>query len=376
MTFQFHLPVNLIFGCGAAEQIGTETAKYGRRALIVTGRSSTKESGLLERAETLLKEAGVTSVLFDQVRQNPLTTTVMEGAALGRESGCDSVVALGGGSVIDAAKAIALMCTAEGDINDYILQRRPVVPPLPIIAVPTTCGTGSEGNGTAVLSNPNTNDKRGLRHSLCIPKASIIDPLLMKTMPKSVLASVGFDALCHCMESCLSRKSTPMSAMMALQGMELAISGLPAVYADYDNNEAWEQLTLASTLGGMTIFTSSVAAPHGIEHPASGLRDLVHGRGLAALTPVIYERTLSAAPETFETISKLLGGKTAADCPDRVRRFLEQIDLNTTLSQQGVQEEDIDWMADNCMQVSAMMLQNHPVAFSRDDVREIYRAAL
>ena len=376
MNFQYNLPVNLIFGCGTADQIGAETAKYGKRALIVTGRSSTKQSGLLDRAVTLLQAAGVESILFDRVTQNPLTTTVMEGAALGRTHGCDVVVALGGGSVIDAAKAIALMCVAEGDINDYILQRRSIVPNLPLIAVPTTCGTGSEGNGTAVLSNPETNDKRSIRNVLCIPKASIIDPLLMKTMPKSVLSSVGFDALCHCMESCLSRKSTPMSRMMALRGIELAAAGLPAAYADYENDAAWEALTLASTLGGMTIFAGSVAAPHGIEHPASGLRDLVHGRGLAALTPVIYERSLSAAPETFEAIAKLLGGKTAADCPDCVRRFLEKIDLNINLSQQGVLEEDIEWMADNCMKVSAVMLQNHPVVFTRDEVRDIYRAAL
>ena len=376
LEFQYYLPVNLIFGRGTAEQIGAETAKYGRRALIVTGRSSTKKSGLLARAEAQLDDAGVAHVLFDCVTQNPLTTTVMEGAQLGRAHECDVVLALGGGSVMDAAKAIALMCTAEGDINDYITQQRPIVAPLPLIAVPTTCGTGSEGNGTAVLSNPETKDKRSIRNALCVPKASIVDPLLMKTMPRATLASVGFDALCHCMESCLSRKNTPMSRMLALQGMELAIRNLPAAYEDSENDEAWEGITLASTLGGMTIFASSVAAPHGIEHPASGLRDLVHGRGLAALTPVIYERSLSGAPETFTLIAKALGARKASGCPDAVRRFLERIDLNLTLSQQGILEEDIDWMADNCMKVSAGMLQNHPVLFSRDDVAAIYRAAL
>ncbi len=376
MNFQYNLPVNLIFGCGTAEQIGAETAKYGKRALIVTGRSSTKESGLLARAEALLDDAGVTHVLFDRVTQNPLTTTVMEGAQLGRDNGCDVILALGGGSIMDAAKAIALMCSAEGDINDYILQQRPVTAPLPLIAVPTTCGTGSEGNGTAVLSNPETNDKRSIRNVLCVPKVSVVDPLLMKTMPKSTLASVGFDALCHCMESCLSRKSTPMSRMLAVQGMELVVKNLPAVYEDVENDAAWEGLTLASTLGGMTIFAASVAAPHGIEHPASGLRDLVHGRGLAALTPVIYERSLSAAPETFTLIAKTLGARKASGCPDAVRRFLEKIDLNITLSQQGILEEDVEWMADNCMKVSAGMLQNHPVVFTRDEVRDIYRAAL
>jgi alcohol dehydrogenase class IV len=277
---------------------------------------------------------------------------------------------------MDAAKAIALMCVAEGDITDYLYQRRPAQPILPLIAVPTTCGTGSEGNGTAVLSNPETHDKQGMRNNYFLPRVSIVDPELMKTMPKDILASVGFDALCHNMEALLSRKRQPFADMMALRGIALTVEHLPRVYAGEGDEADWEAVTLASTLGGMSIFTSSVAAPHGLEHPASGLRDIVHGRGLAALTPVIYERSLSAAPEQFETIAKLLGGKTAADCPDAVRRFLEKIDLNITLSQQGVLGEDVEWMTDNCFQVSAMMLQNHPCAFSREDVAEIYRAAL
>ena len=198
----------------------------------------------------------------------------------------------------------------------------------------------------------------------------------MKTMPKPVLAAVVFDALCHNMEAFLSRKRQPFSEIMALRGMELSVKFLPRVYENPDDDEAWEAVTLASTFGGMSIYTSSVVAPHGIEHPASGLRDIVHGCGLAALTPIVYEHTLSAAPEKFRTIAKLLGGKKAADCPDAIRRFLERIDLNCTLSEQGVQEADIDWMTENCFQVSAMMLQNHPCKLTPDDVRAIYRAAL
>lgn len=376
MDFQYNLPVNLLFGCGKADLIGSEAAKYGKRALIVTGRNSARKSGLLDRAVSLLTDAGVESFVFDKVAQNPLTTTVMEGAAFGRENGCDVVVALGGGSIMDAAKAIALMCVAEGEINDYVLLKRPVIEPLSLIAVPTTCGTGSEGNGTAVLSDPDTNDKRGMRNNLCIPKASIIDPLLMKTMPKSILAPVGFDALCHCMEAYLSRKNNPFSEMMARYGMELLSKNLPLVYEDYENNEAWEAVTLASTLGGMTIYASSVAAPHGIEHPASGLRDIVHGRGLAALTPVIYEKSLAAAPEKFATIAAYLGGKSAFDCPDAIRRFLERIDLRVGLAEQGILESDVDWMTENCFKVSAMMLQNHPCELTKDDVRSIYLSAL
>lgn len=376
MEFEYQLPVHLIFGCGSADKIGVEAAKLGRRALVVTGRHSTRESGLLQRVEDLLREAGVESAVFDRVSQNPLTTTVMEGAAFGKEAQCDLVVAVGGGSVMDAAKAIALMCVAEGDISDYLLARRTPNRILPLITVPTTCGTGSEGNGTAVLSDPETNDKRGMRNNCYLPTVSIVDPLLMKTMPKSVLSSVGFDALCHNMEAFLSRKCQPFAEVMALRGIDLLARHLPEVYEDGENDAAWEAVTLGSTFGGMAIYISSVIAPHGIEHPASGLRNIAHGRGLAALTPVIYERSIAAAPEKFEEIAKRLGKKSAADCPDAVRAFLEKIDLNVTLSQQGVTQEDVDWMTDNCFKVSAMMLQNHPCELSREDVRAIYTAAL
>lgn len=192
MEFEYNLPVHIVFGRGCIGQLGTEAAKLGKRALLVTGRSSTKKSGLLDRAAALLKDAGVENVVFDKITQNPLTTTVMEGAAFGRDAKCDLVVALGGGSVMDAAKAIALMCRVEGNILDYQLLRRTPQPILPLIAVPTTCGTGSEVNGTAVLSNPATNDKRGMRNNDYLPTVSIVDPLLMKTMPKPVLAAVGF----------------------------------------------------------------------------------------------------------------------------------------------------------------------------------------
>ena len=169
MKFNYNLPVNLVFGRGRVAEIGTLSAEFGKKALIVTGKSSTKKSGLLDRVSSYLKEAGMEAAVFDKVSQNPLTTTAEEGAVFAKQEGCDMVIGLGGGSIMDCAKAIAFLSVNDGDINDYIFNRKTSEKALPLIAVPTTCGTGSEGNGFAVLTNPENGDKKSLRCNAIIP---------------------------------------------------------------------------------------------------------------------------------------------------------------------------------------------------------------
>lgn len=376
MNFNYNLPVNIIFGRGRVSEIGSEVLKYGKTALIVTGKNSTKKTGLLDRTIKLLNESDIKTIVFDKVEQNPLTTTAYDGAELAKKEKCDVVVGLGGGSIMDAAKAIAFITLNEGDVSDYIFGKKTSDEALPIILVPTTCGTGSEGNGFAVLTNPDNNDKKSLRCNAIVAKASIIDPELMTTMPKHILASVGFDALCHSMEAYLSKNEQPLTTIMALQGIELIGKNLVKVYNNKDDMEAFEKITWASTLGGMVINTAGVTAPHGMEHPASGLKNIVHGRGLAALTPVIYEESISAAPEKFAMISRLLGGSDENDCVQVIRNLLKDIDLETTLGEQGINEADIDWMAENCLKVSAAGMKSHPKEFNLEDIKRIFRKAL
>ncbi|MFA9381445.1 MAG: iron-containing alcohol dehydrogenase, partial [Acetanaerobacterium sp.] len=247
---------------------------------------------------------------------------------------------------------------------------------LPVIAVPTTCGTGSEGNGFAVLTNPDTKDKKSLRSPVIVPKASLIDPELMMTMPRGLTATVGFDALCHNMEAYLASARQPLTDMMALYGISLLAKSLCAVCGDAPDVSAWEDVTLASTLGGMVINTAGVGAPHSMEHPVSGLYDAVHGLGLAALMPVIVERSWQSAPDRYAGISRLLGGSGAADCADAIRALLRRLDIAVTLSQLGAREADIDWLADNCMKVSAAGMRNHPRQFSVDEIKDLYRLSL
>ncbi|OOM80244.1 1,3-propanediol dehydrogenase [Clostridium puniceum] len=376
MKFDYNLPVNLLFGRGRINEVGSEVAKYGKKVLIVTGRSSTKKSGLLDKTKNLLEEVKVEYEIFDRVEQNPLTTTVYEGVEAIKETGCDVILGLGGGSIMDAAKSIAFTAKNSGDISEYIFGIKQGKDALPIVLVPTTCGTGSEGNCFSVLTNPETKDKKSLRTNIIIAKASIIDPELMTTMPKGILASVGFDALAHNMEAYVSKIGQPLTDMKALYGIKLLAENLIKVYKNSNDLEAWEKVSLASTLGGMVIGVSGVTAPHGMEHPASGLYDIVHGKGLAALTPIIVERSWESNIEKYSDISKLLGGTDAKDCADSIKNFLEEINLKVTLGEFGIGEKDVDWMAENCIKVSKPSMINHPVKFTLEEIKDIYYKAL
>lgn len=376
IAFKYFLPVNIEFGSGKVAKAGELTKPYGKKALIVTGHSSAKKSGLYDKVKDSLKAEGIDSVLFDKVAQNPLTTTAAEGAVFAKENGCDVVVAIGGGSIMDCAKAIAFLAVNNGDVSDYIFGKKASDTALPIILIPTTCGTGSEGNGFAVLTNPDNGDKKSLRCNAIVAKVSIVDPECMMTMPKHVLASVGFDALCHNMEAYTSKIAQPFTDALSLYAVDLIAHNLVDVYKGTGSKESWEKITLASTIGGMVINTAGVTLAHGMEHPASGLKDIVHGKGLAALTPTIIEASYQGAPEKFAKLAKLFGGEKAEDLAGKVRELLEAIELTCTLSDLGIEEKDIPWMAENCMKVSAPSIANNPVVFSQEEIAKIYKKAL
>ena len=277
---------------------------------------------------------------------------------------------------MDCSKAIAFLAVNDGDINDYIFNKKVSSKALPIVLIPTTCGTGSEGNGFAVLTNPENGDKKSLRCNAIVAKASIVDPECMMTMPKEILASVGFDAFCHCMEAYLSRIQQPIANTLALSGMKMIGENLLRAYEDQSDREAFSALSLASTYGGMVIHSAGVTLPHSMEHPASGLKNIVHGKGLAALTPVICDVSYETSLDKYQKISRILGGNSAARCGDSIRCFLEKLNLNLTLSELGIGQKDIPWMAENCMKVSAAGVANHPKEFTREEIEELYRRAI
>ncbi len=359
-TFNYHLPVNIVFGIGKVDTVGDYAAQYGKKALIVTGGSSAKKSGLYNRVNGLLQDKGMTTMLYDKVTPNPLTTTAEEGAQIARQNGIDVIVAIGGGSIMDAAKGMAFLTVNDGDINDYIYNRKHSDEALPLIAIPTTCGTGSEGNGFAVLTNPENGDKKSLRCAAIVPKASIVDPKVMQTMPKKALAAVGFDALCHNIEAFTANNAQPLTDAMAQCAIPLIWENLPKAYEGNMSDEVWGSLCMGSTIGGMVINTAGVTLAHGMEHPVSGLKNVVHGVGLAAIEPIAVEATCRANRFKFGKVARLMGGLTAEDCGPRLRSLTRRPNMDVTLADLGVKEEDIPWLAENCLKVSAGNLVNTP----------------
>lgn len=374
--FDYCLPVNIKFGAGRVDEVGLLAKPFGKHALLVTGGSSAKKSGLLDRVRKNLEAEGIFCDLFDKVTPNPLTTTAMEGGKIARDSAIDMVVAIGGGSVMDCGKAIAFLARNDGNVSDYIFGRRTGSDALPLVLIPTTCGTGSEGNGFAVLTDPETGDKKSLRSPLLVARVSIVDPEVMKTMPKKVLASVGFDALCHCMEAYTANNAQPITDALSLYGADLIYRNLPRLYEGDDSMEAWSNLTFGATLGGMVIGSAGVTLAHGMEHPVSGRVNAVHGQGLAALTPAAINAQYKYNRVKFGTLARQFGGMTAEDLSGKIVSLLSRLDLSCTLTDLGIRKEDLDWLTDNCIKVSAGNLANTPGQVTREEIRSIYEAAL
>ena len=387
MEFSYFLPVHIQFGWDKVDSVADFVKPYGNKALIITGRTSAKKSGLYDRVTAKLDAAHIEHVLFDQVDANPLTTTALDGAALAKSESCDMVIAIGGGSIMDCAKGIAFMAVNDGDINDYIFNRKTSDKALPLIVIPTTCGTGSEGNGFGVLTNPETGDKKSLRCNAIVPKVSIVDPAVMGTMPPHVLASVGFDALCHNIEAYTSKTAQPFTDALAHYAVTLLAQYLVPLYKhvkakaesksavlnETQLTKAWESVTLASTIGGMVINTAGVTLAHGMEHPASGLKDITHGVGLAVIEPVAVEYTWSANPDKFATLARIFNHGDGSELGEALRLIVHELDLTTNLTELGFTKKDIPWLVDNVYVVATGNIANTVADVSREDIEMLYK---
>lgn len=377
--FGYFLPINLVFGKGKVREVGTIASAHGTTAMIVTGGHSVKSSGTYDKVRGLLEEAGLTTVLFDKVTPNPLTTTVEEGARLAKDRQVDVVIGLGGGSTMDAAKGIAFMAENEGGVSEYIYGERTSDKALPLILVPTTFGTGSEANGFAVMTNPDNGDKKSLRSPALVATASIVDPDLMRTMPSSVIAANGCDMLCHCIEAFTANNAQPFTDALALYAIPLIANNIVSLYRGEGTDEQWAKVCLAGTIGGMVINTAGITLAHAMEHPVSGLRNVTHGKGLAAIEPTAIEATYQYNRFKYGRIARILGGFTAEDCAPRVKRLLADLDLNVTLRDLGIEKKDIPWLAQNAQKVSPGNLVNTPgsqLVTTEESLEKLYESML
>lgn len=386
--FTFNLPVNLNFGCGVMDELAKNPLP-GKRLMIVTGGNTIKTNGTLDRVCEMTARKVDKTVILDQVPANPALSFVDNGAAVARENGIDVVIGLGGGSSLDAAKAIAIMGANSGSLWDYVSVgsgkgKSFENASLPFIAIPTTAGTGSEGNKTAVISNTETNEKIGVRTAF--PYIAYIDPELTLSIPARFTALQGYDALCHCMEAYTGVKATPASDPLALQGIKEIFRWLPVAVKNGSDIEARTHVSWAASLGGMVIYLSSCSSAHVIEHMLSGIEPKVeHGAGLVMISHKFHTTIAEHAPERYAEIADALSlthkGQTIRE---KALTFLDGLfDLQRSigiddlrLSDYGFNGSQIERMIDLIHVVAGGALSRDRYLMSDDELEQVLLGSL
>jgi alcohol dehydrogenase len=380
MHFNYYMPTRILFGKGQLPKLHQQ-ALPGKKALIVTSAGpSVKKYGYLRCLEDQLDQAGVEHVLFDKILPNPIKAHVMEGAQLARLEECDFIIGLGGGSSIDSAKSIAVMATNEGDYWDYIGsgsgKGKPVAnPPLPIVAITTTAGTGTEADPWTVITHEETNEKIGFGLDGTFPVLSIVDPDLMLTVPADLTAYQGFDALFHSTEGYINKWATPISDIFALKAIELVSQNLEAAIKDPTNEEARANVALANTLSGFVESTSSCTSEHSIEHALSAYHpQLAHGAGLIMVSRAYYTHfaKTGACDQRLIDMAKAMGRKDATSPMDFVEALVNLQEACSVhelrMSDYGIQPEAFDKYAENARFAMGGLFAGDPAPLTDRDV--------
>ncbi len=380
--FTYFLPTKIVFGQGKINDLGDLVKGIGKRALIVTGGKSAKSTGLLDKVVKQLDEAKIGHVHFDKIVPNPLSTTVDEGAKVAKDENCDFVIGIGGGSPIDSAKMIAVVAKSGGNCWDYTNVGGGKIPKsaLPIVAIPTTHGTGTEADPFAVVTNPKTKEKIGVGFDVTFPVLSIVDPELMISLPANQTASTGMDAFYHAIESYINVNHQPASDLLALEAISLINQYLPIAYKDGKNIEARTALAWASTAAGICETLSGCIANHALEHPVSGHYNVTHGVGLCATGPALFEYILKDVKERLAKVALTMGAPSeitdteelAKMSIELLRRLQKSVDLDVTLSKIGVERSKIKTLAADAMRTMGGLVDVTPGNLKLKDLEEIY----
>jgi len=376
MVTTFYIPTRIIFGAGAFRQLGSQAAATGKRALLVTGKSSARASGLLDRALAVLGESGLETTVFDRVEPNPRSTTVDAGARLVREKGLDLVIALGGGSVMDGAKGIVIAAAGGRSIWHYVTTGEEAEGRAPgLITVPTVAASGSESNCGAVITNWETHEKCTIGRNCAYPAVSIVDPELTLTLPLKPTLQGGVDIFCHLLEPYITAgHPAPLTDGIIETALKLVATFLPRISADLNDIESRTQLSWASTIACSDFISlgggDGSLTLHGIEHAVSGFYDVAHGDGLAALLPAWMDYTCPVRRQRFASLGDRVFGQ--ADGISAVRNWLGKIGMGLKLRDLGVDESRIPAMAE-CAVSTAPWLKKHPLPLEAGDIAGLYR---
>jgi alcohol dehydrogenase class IV len=384
VRFEFTSPGRIVFGAGTLREAGTLAREFGGRALVVTGRDTKRAGPLLK----ILREAGVNTVTFS-ITGEPELSTVERGVTSAKKEGCELVIGFGGGSALDAAKAIAAMLTNEGEPLDYveIIGRGKALtkPSVPFIAIPTTAGTGTEVTRNAVLASPEHKVKVSLRSPLMLARVVVVDPELTYDLAPALTASTGLDALTQLIEPYVCLRANPMTDLLCVEGIRRAARSLREAVFNGQNQAAREDMAMASLFGGFALANAGLGAVHGFAGPIGGSFPAPHGAVCAALLPHVLAANLRAlrrrAPDSqalprYGEVARLLTGKAQATADDGVKWVRQLVsDLQIPpLGRHGIGPQHVAELVQKTINASSM--KANPIALTADELADTLQGAL
>lgn len=380
MAREFIVPGKIISGSGALEAAESALKAFGKKALIVTDKVMI-DLGNCAKVESALKNEGVDYVIYSDITGEPTDVMIDGGAKVYKENGCDFIVALGGGSPIDSMKAIASLIENGGSISDY-MGKVIDVPVPPMVAIPTTAGTGSEVTQFTIITDTKKDIKMLLKGAVLMPTLAIIDPQFTMTAPPKITAATGLDALCHAVEAYTSRKAQTLSDTFAVSAVKRIFKFLPVAFKDGKNEEARVEMSVAALEAGIAFNNASVTVIHGMSRPIGALFHVAHGLSNAMLMKECLKFALPGAYDRFADLGRAIGAAKAEDSDEAAaEKFLKEIENITkvletpTLEEYGIDREKffsvIDKMSFDAMASGSP--QNTKRDVSEEDVKQIYR---
>jgi len=383
MRFEFATATRIIFGPDTVSEATSISGEMGKRAFVVTGSTVERAEPLLE----LLGEQGTDYVTFN-VSGEPTTTVAAEAVQAARQAGCDLVISIGGGSVLDTGKVVAAMLSNSGELEDYLevvgAGQKLKLSAAPHIAIPTTAGTGAEVTRNAVLSVPENRIKVSMRSPFMLPRLAVVDPVLTHSMPPAITASTGLDALTQLLEVYVSGQANPLTDGICREGLCRAGRSIRRAYEDGNDHEAREDMALASLFSGLGLANAKLGAVHGFAGPLGGMYPVPHGVICARLLPFVMEANVQAlrqrnanspALAKYDEVARILignGSANAADVVTWVRELCLALKV-PSLAGFGLQQQDFQTIAAKAKKSSSM--KGNPIELTDNELLNIIRAA-
>lgn len=375
-SFDLQLPTRIVFACGAIRQLGELAASFGAKRVLVVSDRGVVAAGHFESGASALRAAGLEIASFHEFGENPTTLMVEKGVIAAKDFRPDLLVGLGGGSSLDCCKGINFVYSCGGSMRDYHGVGKATCDMLPMIAVPTTSGTGSESQSFALISDSETHVKMACGDKRAACKIALLDPELTVTQPQRVTALTGIDALSHAIETYVTRRRTPVSTTFSRQAFAWLANGFPIVLRDPSNIEARSQMQLGACFAGLAIETSMLGAAHATANPLTARHDVTHGQAVGLMLPaVIRMNGTQHAAWYAELLSEIEPVINAAEAPERlaalIESFLEQAGLARSFEQLNIPVDQIPEFADDALRQWTGTF--NPIPLDRDRVQSLYR---